>query len=403
MAITDILAVTATFVFCGLALWYVISVQLIVVYPRLTRGKGYPPPIAHMVIASCVWLGVSLFALLCQADVLERYIENGVYRTLGYGLVAAGFICALPLAFTACLSQQETRKSGPRRALFPYRQVGGPLAFLGWTLFLILPIGDAVLRGFKWSNERQLFLSFLGLLVGACMLAVGEKFLDAAKRANLPDPLEVLRGDKRPPVLFLRGFRYDKELFIDVNLGSPDPQGGIPAAHIRETFEQFFGKPITTRLGPFLALGNPEDYLPPSDAATRIYLSDMEWFDWFQEFARDSTCILLRVSTSDNLDQELRFILSTGLQIKLYILTPPEFYDLGKNDLISVNLNRLSFSWPEFAEMLNRLGYSAPEDDMPNGAVIGFDSEGKAEVVLTDAKSATDYIGAIESRIPSKI
>jgi hypothetical protein len=51
--------------------------------------------------------------------------------------------------------------------------------------------------------------------------------------------------------------------------------------------------------------------------------------------------------------------------------------------------------------MLNRLGYNAPEDDIPNGAIIGFDSGGKAEVVLTDAKSAADYISAIESRLLS--
>ncbi len=169
--------------------------------------------------------------------------------------------------------------------------------------------------------------------------------------------------------------------------------------HFRETFERFLAGSVKSRLGPFLALGNPRDYVPPSHEATRIYFSDMEWFDGFQRFAWESACILMQVSISDSLDKELLFILNTGLQTKLYILTPPETSDLGNNVLGSqAILDNLSSLWPKFAGMLNRLGYNAPEDHIPNGAIIVFDSDSKAEVMVTDAKSAADYIGAIESR-----
>lgn len=416
MSTTDFLTVFGTVVLYGLVLLIVESVEIIVVYPRITRVKGYTPPTAKILIAICILLGVFLFALLCLADVLVLDRENWVYRTFGYEVAAAGFICAFSLAVTARLPQQETRTSGPRRVLFPYKFFGSLLGFFGLALILLtFALALICLVSLIFFSDRKLLhplsecLGFPGALtwlVGYLFAKWGEKLLDIDKRANLRDGLEVLRADKRPPVLFLRGFRYDKEPFIDAYLSYSDNlsvnvNGLHPTVHIRKTFEEFLAESVRTRLGPFVALGNPEDYVPPSDEATRVYLSDTEWFDGFKQFARESACILIQVSTSDNLNHELQFILSTKLQTKLYILTPPELFDLGASVLVHVHLAPRSFSWPEFAGRLNQLGYNAPEDCMPNGAVIGFDSGGKAEIVITDAKSAADYISAIESRLLS--
>lgn len=416
MATTDFLTVFGTVVLYGLVLLIVESVQIIVVYPRITRVKGYAPPTAKILIAIYMLLGVVLFGLLYLADVRVLNRENRGYRAFGYEVVAAAFICAISLAVTARLPQQETRKSGPRRVLFPYKIFGNLLGFPGRGLILMffapVPIG-LVFSLILW--DRQILTDSLWLMmtlllplwpVGYLLVKGGDKLLEVDRMATLPDGLEVLRSDNRPPILFLRAFRYDTASFIDAYLcysTNPlmDSRAGRPPIHFRKTFEQFLAGSVRTRLGPFLALGNPEDYVPPSDEASRIYFSDMEWFDGFQRFARESACILMQVSTSYSLDKELQFILSTGLQTKLYILTPPEFFELGNNFLELTYLDPRLFSWPEFSRMLNRLGYNAPEDDIPKGAIIGFDSGGKAEIVVTDAKSAADYISAIESRLLS--
>jgi hypothetical protein len=50
-------------------------------------------------------------------------------------------------------------------------------------------------------------------------------------------------------------------------------------------FDEYFRPAMTSSVGPFVALGNPEDYIP-SEGAFRLYANDSDWkehLDWQRE------------------------------------------------------------------------------------------------------------------------
>jgi hypothetical protein len=57
------------------------------------------------------------------------------------------------------------------------------------------------------------------------------------------------------------------------------------------TLEDFLGPEITNRIGPFVALGNPLDFVPP-DGAARAYVADDEWPKHFADLVRRARCMV---------------------------------------------------------------------------------------------------------------
>ncbi|HEY4962907.1 MAG TPA: hypothetical protein VII29_18780, partial [Terriglobales bacterium] len=68
-----------------------------------------------------------------------------------------------------------------------------------------------------------------------------------------------------------------------------DPTISIP-------FEAYLGGAFRERIGPFIALGNPEDYLPP-EGANRTYVDDEGWYEYFERIARRAACMAMSVSS----------------------------------------------------------------------------------------------------------
>ena len=73
---------------------------------------------------------------------------------------------------------------------------------------------------------------------------------------------------------------------------------------------------------PFMALGNPFDWVPPQGAA-RSYTPDEDWQRHFLTYAAAAVAIVMDGSSSDGLYWELAEIVRNGWQTKLFF-SPPQ-------------------------------------------------------------------------------
>jgi hypothetical protein len=111
------------------------------------------------------------------------------------------------------------------------------------------------------------------------------------------------------------------------------------------------------------------------------------------------------VSHSDKLQRELRFIRREGLQSRLFIFTAKDPTDYSRG-LLAWIMSRLygpppaghwrerPATWEHFAENLGKLGFELG-DDPGRGAVVTFDSAGKAVVLAKGAEKASNFVEPI--------
>jgi len=218
-------------------------------------------------------------------------------------------------------------------------------------------------------------------LVLTWLAAFFKRFEDAMKN---PKTIEKsLSEDPRPPVLYLRPFQLDVMTFAD-----------------RRSFEQYFCQSITELVGPLIALGNPQDYVPQNPAA-RLYASDSDWVQRLEELARRSGCIIVEMARSDNLRTEFEFLRQAGLQNKLFIFTghPSPDYDL--RFLERLHFGAVYAKWPAFSRDLGRTGYGMPETDPGPGSVITFDERGRSIILTTEARNPTEFVEPIKAWLSS--
>jgi len=127
------------------------------------------------------------------------------------------------------------------------------------------------------------------------------------------------------------------------------------------TFEEILAKEIKKKIGPFIALGDPDDFLP-SLGATKIYYGDNEWKQKIQEYFSLSKYILILEGVTEGLIWELEFIKNNINPQKIIILTYPNEYRKLIDD-----------SWINMNNILNEIGYNLPVNDPGCGIMIEFD------------------------------
>jgi hypothetical protein len=161
-----------------------------------------------------------------------------------------------------------------------------------------------------------------------------------------------------------------------------------------------FFREALSKCGPFVALGNPHDYVPPLGGAFRLYASDIDWIQKLGELARQSFCILVVGGRSDNLRLEYEYLRREGMQEKLFIFTEhPKSQRKGWLGIWGemVRFGTLRISWREVSADLAKLGYDLVFSDPGLGSVITFDSEGRGIVLTTQAKTADEFVDPIRA------
>ena len=358
-------------ILAGFALYAMLAFRL---YKRLRtalRQRGYKSP------ALLTGAAVAAFTLPFVCTLLMQRILGRDDDALWWLLLS---FLAAPLVLTLAvrlLPARNPRTAGRRMVRFPYRPVGyfllGGAAVL-WTAALV-------------TNKAGLFQ------VGVQFLLGGLGCLIIARRANAPDASAVLAVDPRPPVVYLRPFQHEDEIFAKLPWRFGDLGNNLGRVIMYRkswhslTLEQYLGMEISARIGPFVALGNPVDFVPPEGAA-RTYVADDEWTTHFDEMVRRARCIVLMAATSEHVLWELAQIRSMDLQQQLFVLTKPKLVR-----------RTTAVSWGTFAAALQQAGYQPCGEDSEPGAVVGFDGMGQAVVLKRDARNAAETVDVLCNRL----
>lgn len=342
-------------------------------YSRVRR-RGYHPPIASLI--SVTWwvvgaLGAAIWELHRPSgeDFMEVYQSRFIVLAVSTNAI-----------LVSALTRTNTRTFGPRRVRFSWckfmRCLGFACLLFPAVAFVLWVIGRA---GSYWIWTS---LTAVPFALGFRFIAVFfKRFEDAMKS---PETIEKsLAEDPRPPVLYLRPFQLDLMTFAD-----------------RRSFEHYFYQSITERIGPFIALGNPQDYVP-QNLAVRLYATDSDWVQRLEELAWRSSCILVEMARSDNLRTEFEFLRQAGLQNKLFIFTghPSPDYDL--RFLERLNFGDVYAKWSVFSRDLARIGYDMPETNPGLGSVIAFDERGRSIILTTEARNPTEFVEPIKAWLSS--
>lgn len=358
-------------ILAGFALYMMLAVRL---YKRLrtaVQQRGYKSPVL------LTGVGVAAFALPFVCTLLLAQLVGKDDDALWWLLLL--FLAApLGLIFAVrFLPARNPRTAGRRVVRFPYRHFGYVL--LGGSAVLWVAAGITNRSGF-FQVGVQLALGGLGCLA-------------IARRTAAPDAAAVLAADPRPPVVYLRPFQQEEETFAQLpwRWGEFWANATRSVMHRKRwlslTLEEYLGTELSACIGPFVALGNPIDFVPPEGAA-RTYVADEEWTKHFEAMVRGARCIVMMAAVSENVMWELARIRSMGLEQRLFVLTKPKLARKTK-----------AVAWGPFAAALQRTGYRPCLEDPGPGTAVGFDGGGQAVILKRDAKSAAETVDALRTRV----
>jgi hypothetical protein len=360
---------------------------------RALERRGYKSP------AGLALAGASAFVVVFPLTLLATPLV-GRDRALWVALAAFPLVPAAGALGARLLPVRNPRTAGQRVVRFPYRGAG-----IALLVAAVLAPGAALVGA---STPPQ--ISVLLALAGLASLGI-------ARRTSAPALPEVLRADPRAPVLYLRPFRDETTTFAECPRRARDLPGdwlrartGRGGGRFR-TAEEYLGREIEAAIGPLVALGNPLDFVPPEGAA-RVYLADEAWRDGFRELVERAACVVMIAAASDQVAWELGHLRAAGRHRRLYVLTrprppaPPRSWVRRGLHAWAGLLTRPSgrraappAPWSAFAATLRAAGYRPDGPDPGPGAVIAFDEQGRARVLVRDAASAGEIVDAIRRHL----
>jgi len=185
-----------------------------------------------------------------------------------------------------------------------------------------------------------------------------------------------------------------------VQVGEAVSAAGLNS-YVHLSFEEFFGPQIEARIGPLVALGSPEDYLPPAGAA-RLYARDSDWQHKLAQLADSAVMLLMEPDESANLAWELQHLRQTGLHTKLVVVTRPAIALLSPWRILHWYVRFVRWArgvqataWPRFVVRMAGHGYTLDAALPPDGSAFGFDDDGRAVLLTTGADSPADHVEPI--------
>jgi hypothetical protein len=360
---------------------------------RVSVERGYRGPTIVIVVGA---IGVVAFALSVSGvptAVDEHWPPAGIAALFVFPVLVlaccAGLVALLP---------RRNPREGPRTSRFPFQALGW-LAAAGAVLAVLAGLVAGIAAD-TWSIVR----------VGILLAMVATVCFSFARRQRLAQTDPMAGGDNRSPVVYLRPFRQETEIFSEegsrVNWTGLRRWAGVFYGRPEEvflSFERFVEGAVERHLGPFRALGNPRDYLPP-EGASRTYAGE-EWKKDIRAFIDQAGCVLTvvaAVSDSEALIFEFTYMLKSGAVDRLFVATSPYGPTRPPPRRLRIG-NRLQgitpTPWRRFAADLNELGYKVPTDPPPPGTVLRFDKQGRAVEVTTGARTPDDYIIPIATRL----
>lgn len=368
------------------------------------RGKGYYPALA----ATLVFCGMTAAFVAVIAGVVLLSSSTWSDTAIDMAMLLLFPVSALVVTALVALLPHRPHRAGPRRSSFLSSRVPGVVlwgaflaAIFGCIISLVPDVGFVIgiwpqpESGNLSSGLRRVVIPILGFIMSGLVFA--------RVRLGAPGLADIVAADARPAVLYLRAFRQESDPFVWV--WSREEQSlytqrvyGMPMV----TFEQYLGAEFARQLGPFVALGNPLDSVPPEGAA-RSYAPDEDWQRHFCALAGAAAAIVMDGSHSDNLRWELAEITRNGWQRKLFFLTAPPPRGRAISRLVYVlwcSAKGMQIPhWERFAAELKEAGLHVPPIEPDPGSVVAFDAAGRAEVLIRGAQQPEEFVTAVRTHL----
>jgi hypothetical protein len=335
------------------------------------RLRGYKSPVygaAGVVLYFIIDIPVSVWIQEVEANFSSRWSSYLACKAISVGLAVIA-VCL----FIYLLPGKDVRR-GPAPTPVPYLGCGilATVLSLGcWlmsALMLLYPSQD---------HEAQPACTFFGILLFGtsvyCYRYHRQGMAASARR--------VLAVDSRAPILFLRSFQEDQHVVKKGSwLASWLPwHADAYSRKVGQTFEEWLAQELRA-LGPFIALGDPNDHLPTLGAA-RVYAADATWQSTVAEFVGRAQLILVVEGVTPGLKWELNHVRTTSSPARVAIFIPPPAFR--------------HTDWPPFADLLNTAGIAAPAEDPGPGTIVGFDASFKAVIRCTGATEPRHYTSVL--------
>lgn len=217
---------------------------------------------------------------------------------------------------------------------------------LVWILGLGIWLGGFLLGTSIGGRSGGMVGAGLGAALGMMGYSYVKRALQRAQklRVSVAQPSR----DRRPIVLYLRGF-------------DSDPITEQPTSSFEQTTEEEHLARLMEEIGPFVAVGHPEEPLPPL-GARRLYLPQDEWKPRVTAMMRQARFVILRLGQTGGLLWEV----TTAVEIldpnQLILLVPK-----GQSAIHAL-LHEVSKVFPR---ALPSLAFSDAET-LPAGSLVGL-------------------------------
>jgi hypothetical protein len=363
------------------------SLGTAVAWARIAKGRGYTSPaiqsgivLGGMLAAGTAW-GLAWYVAINFVGVPGASTLTLAQYTFIL-LFGATTNAALLVAPKPLLPPRDARVAGVRIVRFPWLAAG-----VACVLILIV---SALVSLVTWNISPFGRLVVTAPLAGLCFYY--------ARRAKAETLDEILARDSRWPVLYIRAFIRESEIFTtverppglkaalaDVFADRRRLASGVEVSTRIHTFESYFSDAIITTMGPLVALGNPTDYVMP-EGAVRAYVADRNWTAEFAALAQRATCIIAGASRTENVLWEFAYLREHDLQCRLIFITPPD---------LDLEQARPHGAWRELPATLERVGLLLSPHHIVRGAAIGFDDSGRSLLLVRDAAAPAAYVNAI--------
>ncbi len=232
------------------------------------------------------------------------------------------------------------------------------------------------------------FLAFYLAIILVIPFVIGVLAKSSVRRAEaqMRTSLETIQHlDERAPILFLRSFLNDTVPLPKGNFTLArwllDDAGSMDSLDMMILAEG-------TRVGPTVALGNPDDPAPPYGVA-RGYFEHDSWKEAVIGLCERSAAIVLVLDETEGVEWEIGHIAAKRYTHKtLFLLAPEDVGTVRGHALLGRALARASWTDPA-----TQVAQIAQDDD---GPVFGFILRaGKAELLTSRELHKYDYLVAM--------
>lgn len=225
--------------------------------------------------------------------------------------------------------------------------MGFALSAVAFALFCLF----VWVRFFSRPQNASLATDIIIVFVAGFIGDMARRTLRSGRQIAQPTLEEASLNDQRPPILFLRPFKFD----------------AFSAAGYEEDLVA-----CLRAIGPVVAIGRPGELFRPL-GALRTYASNEEWQGKVRQMAAKSALIVLVMDNSPGTVWELREMYLQGLQRRLVLLFPPAEYRSAK----------WATDWANF--FTDVIGH--PNVD-PAAIAIVYDDECRGGILRTEGTAA---------------